>query len=68
MKYINTDRTNEECLENVIKYCNGVKNEIKWAKELPINEIRYIDNQYRIYNARKNWVFMIQDAIKYLKN
>tara|TARA_R110001592_G_scaffold27919_1_gene103360 strand:+ start:27 stop:230 length:204 start_codon:yes stop_codon:yes gene_type:complete len=63
MKYINTDRTNEECLENVIKSCNGVKNEIKWAKELSIKEIRYIDNQYRIFNARKNWGMLIQDTI-----
>ena len=61
MKYININRTNEECLQNVIKYAkkneyiNNLETEIKKIKNIPIKEIRYIDNNYRIYEARKNW-------------
>lgn len=63
-KVININRTDKECLENVIRYINKNntykcekkrKKDIENTKKLPIEEIRYIDNQYRIYEARKNW-------------
>ena len=58
---INIARTNEECLKNVIKYARlneyitDIKNTLKYLKKLPIDEIRYMDNGYRIFEARKNW-------------
>ena len=58
---ININRTDEECLKNVIKYIykkelnKDKKKSIEAIKKLPIKEIRYMDNQYRIYEARKNW-------------
>ena len=64
MKYINIGRTDFECLKNVIRNIevNGTyrdeknrKKDIENTKKLPINEIRYIDNQLRIYEARKKW-------------
>ena len=69
MKYINTGRTDEECLNNVIKYArknqyiNDIKKQIKLIKKEPIKEIRYIDNQYRIHEARKNWKKIISKSI-----
>ena len=75
MEYININRTNEECLENVIRNIkvNGTyrdeknrKKDIEETKKLPIKEIRYIDNQLRIYQARKNWKRIIKDVIDLL--
>ena len=63
MKYININRTDKECLDKVIKSIeNGTykneknrKKDIKETKKLPIKQIRYTDNQIRIYEARNNW-------------
>lgn len=74
MEYININRTDEECLKNVIrsiengtyKYEKNKKKDIQNAKKLPIKEIRYIDNQLRIYQARKNWKRIIEDVIDLL--
>ena len=71
MKYINIDRTDDECFNNVInviknaeyKYEKNRKKSLQIAKKLPIKEIRYMDNQYRIYDARENWVRLIQHVI-----
>tara|TARA_R110001583_G_scaffold17492_1_gene70706 strand:- start:322 stop:543 length:222 start_codon:yes stop_codon:yes gene_type:complete len=63
-KYININRTDEECLENCIKSINqnntykcekNRKQNIKETKKQSISEIRYIDNQLRIFQARKYW-------------
>ena len=53
--WINENRTDKECLENCIRCCRGDKKEIKWTKTQPIKDLRYIDNQLRIYVARQNW-------------
>ena len=75
MKYINIGRNDFECLKNVIRNieANGTyrdeknrKKDIENTKKLPINEIRYIDNQYRIYEARRNWKRIIEDVIDLL--
>ena len=75
MKYINIGRNDFECLKNVIRNIevNGTyrdeknrKKDIENTKKLPINEIRYIDNQYRIYEARRNWKRIIEDVIDLL--
>ena len=64
MKYININRTNKECYEKVIEYINKNntykcekirKKHIQETKKEPIKTIRYIDNNIRIYEARKNW-------------
>lgn len=63
MKYININRTDEECLNNVLNYIKNAdykdeknrKKAIKDTLKYSIKEIRYIDNNYRIYHARKNW-------------
>lgn len=66
MKYININRTDKECLDNVIKYARkneyirDIKKEIKLIKKEPIEAIRYIDNMYRIYEARNNWKKILQ--------
>ena len=61
MKFININRTDEECLNNVIKWDNknpyitdNKKNE-KLIRKLPVEDIRYRDNQLRIYVARERW-------------
>ena len=46
--------------------CAGDKKEIKATKKLSIENIRYIDNQYRIYEARRNWKRIIEDVIDLL--
>ena len=66
MKYINQKRTDEDCLNNCIRMCAGDKKEIKATKKLSIENIRYIDNQYRIYEARRNWKRIIEDVIDLL--
>ncbi len=53
MIMININRTDEECFNRV--YRGLRRKDIKKYKNLPIKEIRYMDNQYRIYDARKNW-------------
>ena len=64
MKWINENRTDKECLENVIKNINqndtykdekNRKKDIKEIKNLSLKELRYIDNQLRIYVASQNW-------------
>ena len=64
MKWINENRTDKECLENVIKNINqnntykyekNRKKDIKEIKNLSLKELRYIDNQLRIYIANQNW-------------
>lgn len=73
MKYINVGRTNEECLLNVIKYIDNNDTyrtrtqqlkEIKETKKLPISEIRYIDNGYRIFEALKKWAILRHHFLK----
>jgi hypothetical protein len=63
-EYINFTRTDTECLENVIRQINindtyssekKRQRHIKETIKTPIKEIRYIDNQLRIYVARQNW-------------
>jgi len=63
MKFINIGRSDEECREKVLQDVKNAdynsekyrKKCIKKTEKLPIEEIRYIDNQLRIYYARKNW-------------
>ena len=73
MKYINVGRTDEECLENVIKYMENNDTyrtrrqqlkDIRETKKLPISDIRYIDNDYRIFKARNSWAILRHHFLK----
>tara|TARA_R100000654_G_scaffold12996_2_gene28271 strand:+ start:7386 stop:7613 length:228 start_codon:yes stop_codon:yes gene_type:complete len=72
MKYINENRTDEDCLNNVIRYARknqyikDINKEIKMIKKEPKKSIRYMDNQLRIYEARQNWKRIIEDVIDLL--
>jgi hypothetical protein len=75
MKFINHNRSDDECLKTVIKYtnlndtykCEKIKKkEIENLKKSQISQIRYIDNQIRIYEARKNWKILRCHILKTL--
>ena len=48
---INNNKTDEECIEYLRKRCG--KEEFEYLFKKGIDEIRYMDRQYRIYEFRK---------------